>query len=384
MSCVDVGTLRAFVDGELRDDERRLVERHVADCRDCRRVLEEVTEVSSWAGSQLASLDPVEMPEPGVALPGVRQKLVAAGNRRSVPERLVSAFNRQWYRFGAAAAALLLTFSIVLVYAPARSAAEGFLGVFRVQKFQAVQVDPAKMPRLPAPTNIGEFSFTRDPKIETVASIEEARKRMSFDLRAPGNVPSSLLPTPAVMVSSEAEAALTIDLDKLNAYLASIGATNVSLPPSLDGATVKVKISPEVGLVYSDKTFAQLKAASDGAKSPPSDVRILFVAQGRSPVMEGPSNLDWEQLRSQLLQMPGLPPEFVAQVRGIHDWQQTLLVPVVGGTSRNVTVDGVQGILVTSKEHGMVVALWQKNDVLYAVGGNLTESDVLGVANSLK
>ena len=385
MICLDEGTLRAFVDGELEEGRRREVERHVAGCGECRQALEEIEESSSWVRTALGRLDAGAAPDVNRALSRFRQQLAISKEKPSIWHRLGSVFVRQHYRLVAAAVAVVFALSIAFAYPPVRSTADGLLAVFRVQKFEAVRVEPKAMPRVPMPTKLGEFAIVQEPDIKTVASIDEARKRVDFTLRVPGNLPSPLLPNPIVMVSGSGEAAFTIDLEKVKAYLTSIGVANVDLPSTLDGATVKVKLTPYVGLIYGDGTLAQLSARDvESAASTQSTSKMLFVAEGRSPVIEAPSDADFEKLRNQLLQIPGLPPEFVAQLRSIQDWRQTLPIPVVEGMSKEITVDGTPGLLLISQEQGMVVAVWQKNDVLYAVGGNVAESQVLEVANSLK
>ena len=387
MTCPNLGTLRAFSDGELPEDQRHEVQRHLAGCKACQQDLKRLGETSSWVTTRLVALEPVVVPPPDASLRRLRQSLAmeekpSGLGRFAIVKRLQSAFGLQRYRISAAALALVLALSMALAYPPVWSAAESFLTVFRVQKFEAVSVDPARLPDVPAPTDIGDLTFTREPKIRTDVTLDEARKLVDFGLRIPAQIPTALRPVPSLAVSGECEATFTVDLEKLNAYLTSIGATNVNLPAELDGATMRAKIPPLVGLVYSDRALADLKDADPPSSL--SDARILFVAQGRSPIVEAPSNVNLDQVRDQLLQVPGLPPDLVARLRGVDDWTQTLLVPVIGGVSTNVKVDGVDGLLITYAEHGMSVAIWQKNDVLYAVGGNLAQSELLGVANSLK
>mgnify|MGYP001209365900 FL=1 len=106
-----------------------------------------------------------------------------------------------------------------------------------------------------------------------------------------------------------------------------------------------------------------------------------FVSPG--PSLNIPSSVDVNLLREEVLALPGLPADIVAQLRNVKDWEKTLIVPVPSGaTSRQVTVDGAAGLLVES-DQGAVV-LWQKDGALYAVGGqSVSGDDALRVAESM-
>ena len=85
-----------------------------------------------------------------------------------------------------------------------------------------------------------------------------------------------------------------------------------------------------------------------------------------------------------MLSIPSLPPELVSQLKSITDWQNTVIVPVVKGTSKDVTVQGTQGVLVTEAKGPGMTLLWQKGGIVYVVSGNVPESDLLAAANSMK
>ncbi len=77
--------------------------------------------------------------------------------------------------------------------------------------------------------------------------------------------------------------------------------------------------------------------------------------------------------------------QLAAEIRAIGDPASTLPVPVIAGvtTSRTITIDGVQGV-VTSDPNGLLSAvIWEKGNVVHAVGGLLPESEVLDIASSL-
>ena len=108
----------------------------------------------------------------------------------------------------------------------------------------------------------------------------------------------------------------------------------------------------------------------------------LVVAQMESPTLTIPSTVDISMLRDELLATGFLPPETVAQLRAVTDWQHTLIVPVPSGaTTSNVTVQNSAGLLIKS-DKGSVV-MWQKDGILHVVGSD-SSVDVMSVASSLK
>jgi hypothetical protein len=88
-------------------------------------------------------------------------------------------------------------------------------------------------------------------------------------------------------------------------------------------------------------------------------------------------------LEDYLLSQPGVPPDIAAQIKAIKDPSTTLPIPIPKGlaTTESVQINGVQGLLIKAVIGAGVV--WQKNGVIYAVGGLLTPDQVLAIATSL-
>jgi hypothetical protein len=79
-----------------------------------------------------------------------------------------------------------------------------------------------------------------------------------------------------------------------------------------------------------------------------------------------------------------VPPAIAAQIRAIKDPSSTLPIPIPKGlaTTEPVEINGVPGGLLIRAVVGAGV-VWQKNGVIYAVGGQLTPDQVLAIATSL-
>jgi len=79
-------------------------------------------------------------------------------------------------------------------------------------------------------------------------------------------------------------------------------------------------------------------------------------------------------------------PALAAQIRAIGDPASTLPVPIPVGVAqaKNVSVHGTTGLFVGDSTGLGSGVIWVQNGLVYVVGGTLTESEVLAVANSLK
>ena len=108
----------------------------------------------------------------------------------------------------------------------------------------------------------------------------------------------------------------------------------------------------------------------------------LVIAQTRIPTVDS-TGATAAQLEDYLLSQPGVPPEIAAQLRAIKDPVSTLPVPIPKGlaTTEPVQVNGVSGLMIKATIAAGVV--WEKNGVIYAVGGQLTPDQVLAIATTL-
>lgn len=282
-------------------------------------------------------------------------------------------------RWQIALAALAVALVVTAPLTPVGSAVGELLSVFRAEKFAPVSIDPAaavagKEVRQLNPEDFGQFAVRVEPTFIKIANVSEAK--VDFPVRQVTNVPAGLASAPKVLYSTPGEAVFTFDLAKTKAALGNMGIT-MQLPVELEGATVRVYVPAGVEMVYTK---------ADG------DRPALILVQGRSPTLELPAVLDTPQMRELFFSLAGLPPELAEQLRAIAESRTTVPVPVVkGDDTREVTVDGVQGLLVTHRpamagagapEGSYVV--WQKDGVLYALGGTVSQSELLAAAQSLK
>ena len=405
MLCPDEGLLRAYVDRELPARQGDDVGRHLAGCAHCRDRLAEVERAASLVRSRLALLAPneAERPtEPALALAALRHRVE---RRPSLVERLrrpVGGLPASLAPARAAAAAVAIALVAALSFQPVRLAAQDLLAVFRVQQVTAVQIDPSMLPSLPEPEDLGTVTMTSKPEFKT-STLADAGRQAGLTPRTITRLPAGFASQPSVMVSQPLEGSFTYDLKKLEAYYQKRGIAGKP-PAELGGLTIKGSAPSGVMLVYGDQqALAEAQRMSSqaatakpqgGASKPTpgspervaagnvSTMRFLALGQVRSPRLEVPGNVDVKKLRQEMLKSGAVPPELAAQLAAIEDWQNTLPVPVLKGTSRDVTVDGAHGVLVTNGERERAV-IWQRGDVVYGLFGSVSEAELLAAANSL-
>jgi hypothetical protein len=143
------------------------------------------------------------------------------------------------------------------------------------------------------------------------------------------------------------------------------------MPANIDGSTLYLTVGPAVVESFGVSAGQQLPS--------------LVIAQARVPRVQS-TGVSVRQLEEYLLIQPGISPTLAAQIRAIGDPSQTLPIPIPANlaTSHSVTVQGVQGVAIGDSSGLGSALIWVKDGVVYAVGGTLTENQVLQVANSLR
>ena len=377
MGCVNIGKLRAYCDGELASAEAVKVEGHLTECARCAAQLEDMRHDSLMVSSKLSMLAPKETEspvDPDVALARLRQELAPRTGRQGVAGwfgALLSGPGFEW-RPLAAGLATVAVVAALLALPPVRSAAVGLLSVFRVQEFAAVTVDPSTLSNVPMldPTMIGSFEAgSQAPKTYSGLSVLEAAAKVDFPVRLPSQLPAGLATEPKLSVTDSFSFAFTFDLAKAQAYLESVGIRGVTLPKTLDGQRVSASVPAHI--------FVQYSGRADGTGK-------LEMVEGRSPLLDIPDAVNVEEVRDAVLSYPGLPTELVVQLRAL-DWKTTAPVPVVkGDTSRRVMVDGVEGLLIQSGTQKINILMWQKEGVVVALVGQVSDAELIAAADSMR
>jgi len=257
-----------------------------------------------------------------------------------------------------------------------RALASDFLGLFRVEKIVAVDVDPDRVETLMSSMQtraiLGEPEVVQeadDPV--TVKTVAEASDRVGFTVGTPAGYPE---PT-RIVVSGAGAARFSPDFTALRDLLEAVEADPGLLPDSLDGESIEVMIPAHVELTY--------EAGDRGAWGE------FYVYQMRSPTVEGLEEADFEALGRVWLELLGLDGQDAARLSGEIDWTSTLVLPVPAGVgqAQETEVAGAPALFVKSVGDAdrAQALLWQRDGIITLVAGNGSgESDLLAIGNSIR
>jgi len=288
--------------------------------------------------------------------------------------------------FVSALAVALLAASFTL---PAvRVAAQSALDLFRVRSFAAVEIDQSRIDQLRKLQD--EHSDDRTMMVfDKEDAIQEPGKPVEYPsvdlagsaaglpgIKKPGPLPSGLTFEKAAVIGP-GQARLTLHTDRLQHVLDALGIRDVTVPQSLDGKSLTVRMTSHVVQSYTNGKHH------------------LSILEGTSPEVVLPPGADLRQLGEIGLRVLGLDPAEARRIASSMDWKSTLLVPVPSNAAsfREVDVHGHKGLLIHierpatkdgEKAQRGTMVMWTEGDRVFAVQGDMYNEDVLEVATSLR
>ncbi len=434
MRHLDDGTLRRLYDepGAVAAADRG----HLAACRRCQATYALVADDARAAASLLtAPAAPAARVDPVPALHTVRQRVADAPTPRAtglrLPRRRPLERSDSMYQYntttrrlarpvGALAAAAALVAALALT--PAGALAGSLLTVFEPQQFTAVDVtssDLQGLRDLPDLSSYGTMGATQNPTARSFVSAAEAGRASGLTVRTPSALPAGVPSSVTYSVMSQGVASFTFDAAKARA---AATATGKSLPPmsaGLDSSTLRLSVGPIVVATYggagltngwnnsaSATRDGSVTGTHDGGKAAVAQARkdirpraaasgsgdlasipSLVVVQAPRPQLTVTNNVTVRELEDYLSRQPGVSPQLAAEIRSIGDPGSTLPIPIPIDrfNAQHVTLqDGTDSLVVGDNTGIGSGAIWQKDGVVYAVAGTLTEDQVVAVANSLR
>jgi hypothetical protein len=303
-------------------------------------------------------------------------------------------FSRR-YRPAWAVIGLILVLAVAMAFPPVQAIANSFLGLFRVQQFTVVQVNPGNLPEQLGSASQLEYMFTQDVDIQEggepieVSSAAEASQLAGIPVRLPVgmNGEQKLSVVPGM------HATFNVDMEHVQALLNEIGMADIQLPENLDGATVTVEVQEGVSAQYGECEFDPEEAHADGYDPDSPEIprlsRCTTLVQTPSPVVSAPPGLDIAKVGEAFFQVMGMPAEEAAHFAQNIDWTTTFVIPIprYGTSYQDVLIDDVTGTLILQDldDHpDQYMLLWVKDDIVYALTGPGDRSTALRIANSLK
>lgn len=424
--CADEGRLRAYLDAELAAGERDDLATHLDACPDCAGRLATLREETAAVATLLATWlpEPSASPAPATderraraALARFRSTVHEAGDSAVAPQGFIDR-TKEWADtmiarltaprlrpvFGAVALVAIL--GLVLSLSPVGSLADQLFKTFRVQQFQAITVPVPQMNNLPqlhsgmgtgdvTPEQLAQIQALLAPLGAPTTNITEDTAREVSDqaaardflashgskLFAPKSLPTAVSGfAPHYGVTDPTSSTYTLNVQTAQQYLAFANSPELNAlpwPAGVDQLTFGLDTPAAVATIYGDKASRQGFGIVQMAVLD-SDV------PGAGPQLTLPDELDVNAFRAALLALPGLPTETVNQIKAVKDWERTLIIPVPSdATSKSVTVKGNVGLLILDGEGRGSILLWQQDGMLFAIGGTLSEADIMAIANGM-
>jgi hypothetical protein len=380
---INSGELRAYLDGELPEQDHLRLEAHLEHCQYCQHSLAEINTRARSTASLLGTL-------PGAASSYRKSTpALAVFNRFIAEKEKQSMFTKMKLFRGRIAAAVVLVAILAAAFAfpQVRVIANNFLGIFRVEQVTVLPLDLSRLDAEWGSSGVqldqllaSDMDIEMSGDTQTAASIEEAASMAGFRLRLPDSLPSP----DKLEVDPPARASYTIDLAKVRKLLEAIGQDPQLLPDHVDGQEVSAQLYSSVRAYY---------GSCEGADYDPDEPYLglaedcLVVLQMPSPVMNTPQGLDLDRIAAAFLAAAGMPEAEAQAFSQRIDWATTLVIPIPPQSkSIDVQVDGVQGVLIQPnyRKDGPFIMIWVKDGILYALNGIGYSNSVLETANSMQ
>ncbi len=384
----DMGLLRACLDGELLPAEMAQVTAHLEVCAHCRETLAQLRGRAHMVSAAMGGLEfRGSVPQPQQALARFREEIPTRERhsfrwddlQRRIHMTGRNLFSPRWRPLTAAVSALLIV-AILFTIAPVREAAADFLSLFRIRKFAVIPLDQAQMDRLESLAQQAEGAFG-EPQIvreegptQVVAGASEAAALAGYPVRTPGRLPEG---TRLEKIAVRSGPAMHFEFDRqaVATVLQAAGASTAGLPQA-DSIAFDVDVANAV--------LQQYQVAH-----PQSSFSRLEFMQVPSPQVDLPAGIDPIALAKTGFLFLGMPAEDAERMANSIDWTSTLVIPLPAdaGKAREVSVDGVTGLLVEDARNPFrsSAVLWERDGVLYFMSGsNMDQRVLLDAADSLQ
>lgn len=280
-------------------------------------------------------------------------------------------------------------------FSPTRRLAGRFFDSLREQKVQAVNVDLSNLVGPNANPALHEMitqmisdkvKVTASEKTQPAADASAASQLAGFHVELLG----ARKDAPELAVTGKHAFDLTVDRARLQEILKEAGRSDLTVPQSIDGASVAVTIPRAVTARYGDCPGRPSATANVATPAPNSlqYVNCVRLHEGPSPQVDVPQGLDFAKLAQIALEVAGMTPSQAQQFLQTVNWKQTLgvSIPRFMRSYEAVQVNGVQGTLLNmaGRRGPTYTLVWAKNGMVYSLTGYGDSGDAVTLADSLK
>jgi len=311
---------------------------------------------------------------------------------------LQEASRNKWQKFLPALIGAVIVAGIV-GFPSGRELLGRFVRSLRMQKVQAVNVnlsaftDPNANPALHqmiAQMISDDVVVSANEPDQPAADAAAAKQLSGFDV----SVISERKDPPKFVVTGRHAFDMTLNRDRLQTVFSQAGHPEISVPPALNGAPLKVEIPRAVEIQYGHcptPASASQTLANNISGPPPSSTEYsdcLRLREGPNPIVNVPEGVDIQKLAEIGLETAGMNSGQAREFLHNVDWQSTLVmaVPRFLRSYEAVKVAGAKGTLLSmAGRRGPGYALiWAKNGTGYMLTGFGDASHAVDVADSVK
>ncbi len=287
---------------------------------------------------------------------------------------------RRWQPVFAGALALA-AFAALFMLPAVRATAQNMLDLFRVRDFAVLTVDPARIEQLktqkfdPQSMLGGHVDKLNDPgPPQAFTSIEAATAAAGFTPVRPATLPRGLQ-LDSVFVRGELRERVTVDTKPLRDLMDAFDIRDLAIPPGLDGQQVSIYVPRMMAQRYVNER----------------KLRVALI-QSDSPEVGLPPGADLARFGEIGLRILGLKPSEASRMAHSIDWRTTLLVPVSSDAThfQQITVNGAKGLFLESsddapdgKKRTHRAVLWSRDGRVYALSGDLPDTELVAMAESV-
>jgi hypothetical protein len=375
--CRSEGDLRAYLDSQLPSEAMGAVRAHLDSCPACRGQLGRLEARRLLVAEKLALVRPESTPSAARALASLDRRLGQRPGLKKRMDRMSGLLNHRW-RPALTALALVALVLVAFTFEPVQVAARDFLSIFRVQGFAVVPVGPEEREQIREAAELLEQNFFLseptvlvEPEETTVSTLEEASAVVGFAVRSPSFLPERLGALDGIQVSTQGVGLLDVDLEMARSLFEMLELDPAILPDSLGEQPLEFVLPPMATQTWTYEGRAAL----------------TFI-QVPSPTIDYPDDVDPQALGMAALQLLGMDESEAERLSESIDWTNTLVLPIPTDISsfREVAIDGTHGLLISERydrDGSHTALMWQRDGIVYFLGGNLSDDLIMDVADSI-
>lgn len=366
----------------LYDEPLSVTEKDRAHLGSCPRCQSRFEPVAALARESMAALAvPGATVDAQAALDRLRPRLGPPVTRIPWRPRLLGTSRRSWVP-RLAAIGLAAALSVALVGA---GVAQDALKIFEPQSIQVVPIATGDVAGLPDLSRFGEMTVQSKPELKEASSALDAATTSGLPLLPSGGLPASIdLKHVSYGTIPVSRGSFTFSARKAEAYAASTGRSIPTLRSGLDGSTLTVSGGPAEFEVFGELGRSGAQPAT-GAAQPGtggiSQLPALAIGAMRAPVVTS-SGVTVKQLEDYL---KALDPKLAPAIDAIGDKGSVLPIPVPVDRAQQtaVTIHGVPGVALGDNTGLGSAVIWERDGIIWAVAGTISQSQAIAIANSI-